>query len=73
MSRSFAMSLVGMVAIAAACAPTPSGPGVPADSAGARPSAQPRTLVMMDRHEPQGLLEKILAAGTSGQGRRLCR
>src|SRR5437588_13077395 len=72
MSRRLAMALVGIVAVAAsACAPTPSGPGAPTAAPGARPSARPRTLVMMDRHEPQGLLEKILAAGTSGQGRRL--
>jgi peptide/nickel transport system substrate-binding protein len=54
-----------------ACGTPPGDAGRDGPAARTRASDGPRTLVMVDRHEPQGLLEKILAAGTSGTARRL--
>src|SRR5437879_1871422 len=70
-SRSLPVMIIAALALAACAPASPTGPGGSLPAGAGRAVSDTRTLVMMDRHEPQGLSEKILAAGTSGQGRRL--
>ncbi len=70
-ARLWRTAVLGLILIAAGCA-TPAPRTSSAPQAAAPSGGEPgRTLVIVDRHEPQGLPEKILAAGTSGTSRRL--
>jgi peptide/nickel transport system substrate-binding protein len=60
-----------LAVVGSACGSPRAGTDSAGPGSGTSASGSPRTLVMVDRHEPLTLFEKYLAAGTAGTARRL--